>query len=351
MGPEELAPVVGKLHILSVNLLADRLRIPKETLVRLSLEPRLNYDPFEAPGKSRPFQKRPPSKLRPIDNPLKELSWVQKRIYRRLLKPICFPEHVLGSVPKRSVRDNAERHLNSNAPLVTIDIKQCFPSVTNVHVYRVWRQLLGCSTPVAKLLTRLTTFRRRLPQGAATSPLLANLFVWMVDEPIRRVCAEMDIEYSTYIDDFAFSGERARELIQVVASTLAPYGLLLKREKIRIMGPRATKLLTGTRLGLRQVRAPKEKLSRVRSGIHKLRTGLVREQDEERYIRGLVGQLRFIHQLCPRDVRAYANDLIVVSKGRPLAEHDRRFLLASAGCPIFRVFAKGGIPRTCFSCD
>jgi|HubBroStandDraft_6_1064221.scaffolds.fasta_scaffold01121_2 RNA-directed DNA polymerase len=329
MRPEEVAPVVGELHILSVNLLADILKIPKETLVRLSLEPRLNYDPFETVGKPRPFQKQAPSKLRPIDNPLKELSWVQKRVYRRLLKPICFPEHILGSVPKRSVRDNAERHLRSGALLVTIDIKQCFPSVTNVHVYRVWRQLLDCSTPVAKLLTQLTTFRRRLPQGAATSPLLANLFIWMVDEPIRRACAEMDVEYSTYIDDFAFSGKRARELIQVVASTLAPHGLRLKREKIRVMGPRAIKLLTGTRLGSQQVRAPKEKLSRVRSGIHKLRTGLVKEQDKEKYISGLVGQLRFIHQLCPKDVRPYAKELIAVSKGWPLAEPDRRFLLAS----------------------
>ncbi len=330
MGPEEVAPVVGKLHILSVKLLADMLQIPSGTLVRLSLEPRLNYDPFETTGKSRPFQKRLPSKLRPIDNPLSELSWVQKRIYRRLLKPICFPEHVLGAVPKRSVRKNAERHLKSGALLVTIDIRQCFLSVTNVHVYRVWRQVLDCSTPVAKLLTRLTTFRRRLPQGAATSPLLANLFIWMVDEPIRRACGKMSVEYSTYIDDLAFSGEHARELIQVAASTLGPHGLRLKRDKIKIMGPKAVKILTGTRLGSQQVRAPKEKLSRVRSGIQKLRTGLVKEQDEERYIRGLVGQLRFIHQLCPRDVRPYAKELMVVIKGRPLTDPDRRFLLASA---------------------
>lgn len=329
MGPEEAIPVVGKLHILSVNLLADMLQIPKETLVRLSLEPRLNYDPFETTGKARPFQKHPPSKLRPIDNPLNELSWAQKRIYRRLLKPICFPEHVLGAVPKRSVRNNAQRHLKSSTLLVTIDIRQCFPSVTNVAVYRVWRQFLDCSTPVAKLLTRLTTFRRRLPQGAATSPLLANLFIWMVDEPIRRACRELGVEYSTYIDDLAFSGERARELIQVAASTLGPHGLCLKRNKIRVMGPRATKILTGTRLGSHQVRAPKEKLSRVRSGIHKLRAGLVGEQDKEKYIRGLVGQLRFIHQLCPRDVRSCARELIAVGKGLHLTEPDRRFLAES----------------------
>lgn len=90
--------------------------------------------------------------------------------------------------------------------------------------------------------------------------------------------------YSTWIDDLAFSGERARDLIQLAVSLLATYGLKVKREKIKIMGPTAIKLLTGTRLGERRVRAPKEKISRVRSGIHKLRVGMVPPNDEERYI-------------------------------------------------------------------
>jgi RNA-directed DNA polymerase len=328
MRPEEVALGIEKLHILSVNRLADMLKIPRETLVKLSVQPESNYAPFETLGRSRPFQKEPPTKLRPIDNPREQLSLAQKRIYRRLLKPICFPEHILGAVPKRSVRDNALRHLDSATVLVTLDIRQCFPSVTNAHVYSVWRQLLECSTPVASLLTRLTTFRRRLPQGAATSPLLANLFIWMVDEPIREQCTELGVTYSTWIDDLAFSGGRAREMIQVTASVLGAHGLRLKRDKIKIMGSTAIKLLTGTRLGGQQVRAPKEKLSRVRSGIHKLRTGLVAEQDEEKYIRGLVAQLRFIHQLCPSDVGPYAGDLMTVTKGRPLSEPDKRFLTA-----------------------
>jgi RNA-directed DNA polymerase len=326
MEPEEAPPAIEKLQILSVNRLADILKIPRETLVKLSIQPESNYAPFETLGRSRPFQKEPSTKLRPIDNPREQLSFAQKRIYRRLLKPICFPEHILGAVPKRSVRDNAERHLNSQTVLVTLDIKQCFPSITNVHVYNIWRTLLECSTPVAKLLTRLTTFRRRLPQGAATSPLLANLFVWMVDEPIRRRCTDMGVAYSTWIDDLAFSGDRAREMIQPTASLLTEYGLRLKRSKIKIMGPRAIKLLTGTRLGSERVRAPKEKLSRIRSGIHKLRTGLVRTQDEEKHIRGLVGQLRFIHQLCPSDVRPCAEDLMAVIKGQSLSQPDKGFL-------------------------
>jgi hypothetical protein len=58
------------------------------------------------------------------------------------------------------------------------------------------------------------------------------------------------------------------------------------------MGPRAVKLITGTRLGARGIRAPREKVARVRSGINKLQRGLVDANKVERYIKGLVAQLR-----------------------------------------------------------
>ena len=325
----EEAAAVAKLQIRSPNLLADILKIPREKLVSLSQHPALHYNPFDSVKAPRPFQKLPLSKPRPIDNPRPELSFVQKRIYRRLLKPICFPKHILGAVPKRSVRDNAERHLRSDL-LVTLDIRQCFPSINNLQVYEVWAKLLGCSPPVAKLLTELTTFRRRLPQGAATSPLLANLFIWMIDEPIRTKCHQLSVTYSTWIDDLAFSGENARDLIQPAVAALAAHGLRVKREKIKIMGPRAIRILTGTRLGSGQIRAPKEKLSRIRSGIHKLRSGLVGERDEERFVLGLVGQLRFIHQICPDDVFRYAGELKEACRGRYLDRPSRKFLSASA---------------------
>jgi RNA-directed DNA polymerase len=314
-----------RLGILSPRHLADVLKIPPATLEEVAGSPGKNYSPFMLTKPARPFEQRYIPRPRPIDNPLQNLKWIQQRIYRRLLKPICFPSHILGAVANRSVMDNAERHLASTL-LVTLDIRQCFPSISNVHVYRVWSEFLGCSPPVARLLTQLTTFYRHLPQGAATSPLLANLFIWMIDEPIRTMCEGLLVAYSTWIDDLAFSGERSRDMIEPSISLLAANGLKVKREKIRIMGPRAMKLLTGTRLGSREVRAPKENISRVRSGIRNLRVGLVSPNNEERYIIGLVGQLRFIHQLCPRDASLCAGELKEACKGRFLDPPSRKFL-------------------------
>ena len=316
---------VQKLEIRSPRHLADLLKVPPAKLENTGAELRKYYSPFMAVRPPRPFQRSPSQRGRPIDNPLQEIKWIQDRIYRRLLKPICFPDHILGAIPKRGVMDNAERHLTARL-LVTVDVRQCFPSITNLHVYRVWSDFLGCSPPVASLLTQLTTYNRHLPQGAPTSPLLANLFIWMIDEPVRRLCDQLLVVYSTWIDDLAFSGERARHMIEPTVALLASNGLRVKREKIKIMGSTATKLLTGTRLGPQRVRAPKEKISRVRSGIQKLRLGLVPAESAEHYILGLVGQIRFINQLCAKDAIACARALADACKGRWLDAPSRKFL-------------------------
>jgi hypothetical protein len=152
----------------------------------------------------------------------------------------------------------------------------------------------------------------------------------MIDEPIRQACKRSGVVYSTWIDDLAFSGEQARDLIQIAADMLRFNGLRISRNKIHIMGPRATKIITGTRLGADGIRAPGEKLSRIRSGIFKLDLGLVSPDETERYIRGLVAQLRFVHQLCPKDAIHYARKLRNAVSGRFLSPPDKKFLATVA---------------------
>jgi len=316
---------VQNLEILSVNRLADILRVPRERLVELEQFSRALYKPFSLTKPLRPYQRKVSSRPRPIDNPIGCLKEVQKRINRALLRPICFPENVLGGVPKRSVLDNAQLHLGSSL-LVTIDVKSCFPSITNAQVYRVWRHFLGYSTPVASLLTALTTYNRHLPQGAATSPLLANLVMWMIDEPIRRACRERDVVYSTWIDDLAFSGGCARELIPISARVLQGEKLRISRSKIRIMGSRDVKLITGARLGRDGVRAPKDKLLRIRSGIHKLGSEQMTSENQARFVKSLVAQLRYIDRLNPSDAGTLASHLLDVVKPSFTSTADLKFL-------------------------
>jgi len=303
---EAVADCITKLRILSPNALAHRLGLSVEKLRDIAARADAFYRPFDTTSRQRPFQKKPPRKARHIDCPEGELKAVQRIINRLLLQPILFPPHVCGAVPSRSILDNASRHLGAST-LVTIDIRKCFPSISNKQIYHTWADALGCSARVAALLTRLTTFERHLPQGAPTSPSLANVFIWSIDGPIRAECARLGIAYSTWIDDLAFSGDRSREIIQFAIKLLASHKLAVSRGKIKVMGPRATKLLTGTRLGRDRIRAPKDLKSRVRSGLHKFELRQPLPRSVEQYLRSLGAQMKHIQRLCPADVRSFAS--------------------------------------------
>jgi RNA-directed DNA polymerase len=272
---------------------ADDLRVIAETAGGF-------YKPFSLSPKQRPFAKKSPKSPRPIDNPTGNLRQAQDGINERLLSRVILPDHIFGAVRYRSIIGNAQCHHGASL-LVTLDIRQCFPSITNAHVYSVWANILGCSPAVASLLTKLTTFERHLPQGAPTSPALANLFIWSIDGQIRDACARLGLEYSTWIDDLAFSGDKARDVIQIVVETLKRSGLRLSHRKIKIMGGSESKLLTGTRFGNHFLRAPKCICDRARAGIHKLECGLIPESERTIYCRKLSALVSHIERLSPKD--------------------------------------------------
>src|SRR5579864_649141 len=220
----ELNEVAGagkkRLDIRSLRHLEFSLGLGRETLESAALSADNLYSPFPKPDRIRPFQKKfKTSNPRLIDNPVEPLRTIQKRIQTRLLANINLPYYLCGGVKGRTLLDNVTMHLD--APIiVTVDIKNFFPSIDNRMVYQVWKDLLGCSAEVAALLTRLTTRTHYLPQGSSTSTMLANLVLYSCDKPIREVCNRYGVSYSTWVDDLAFSGRHARSVLPIVITTL-----------------------------------------------------------------------------------------------------------------------------------
>lgn len=250
------------------------------------------YKPFPLKRKEHPFSRNTqPAKKRSIDNPINPLKAIQARIENRLLKGIILPEHLLGGVKGRSIKDNAIRHFDARYRyLVTIDIRNFFPSITPQRVLTVWRKLLNCSPSVAYLLTGLTICRGRLPQGA---PLLANLVLSSFDEEIRAVCATNGISYSSWVDDLAFSGDFALRIVGPVIAVLAKGGFSLSHQKLRVMGPGDRKILNKLVLG-RFVTVQKQYISRIRAGIHNLKCGRVAAIDVDDYVQSLEGSVNYL---------------------------------------------------------
>ena len=258
------------MPILSLRDLEYRLGEDRETLRALAKNWRAEYDPFQQTKEPKPFQREVKAgKIRDIDNPSEALKAVQKKILNRLLLPVKLPHFLFGAVRSRCVNKHAMEHIGRGT-VVKMDIKSYYPNVTNRHVYFVWRHILLCSPAIAGLLTQLTTYGWHLPQGAPTSPALANLYLASIYGPVLEACSAQGIVATAWVDDLIFSGENARSVMEPVRQILAANGFKLSAKKRIILAGRAPKVITGIRLGAGRIRAPKDKLHDIRAAIHKL---------------------------------------------------------------------------------
>lgn len=90
-----------------------------------------------------------------------------------------------------------------------------------------------------------------LPQGAPTSPMLANLVMWPLDRRIEQIALEAGWTYTRYADDLAFSRRdgssraKAMHLAKAIEQQLIQFGLTNNRQKTTIIPPGARKVLLG----------------------------------------------------------------------------------------------------------
>ncbi|MFA5818750.1 MAG: reverse transcriptase family protein [Bacteroidales bacterium] len=132
-----------------------------------------------------------------------KLKIIQSQIKNNILSKIQFPWYVQGGVKKRDNITNASLHMGKKYKFMT-DINFFFPSVTHKMVYNTLIQN-GFSPDIAHILTKLTTYKGELPQGAPTSSYLANLVFIPIDKKILELCEQLNITYSRFIDDLSFS--------------------------------------------------------------------------------------------------------------------------------------------------
>lgn len=166
-------------------------------------------------------------------------KWRLKRIQRQLLDRVAalIPPHeaARGFRPGGSVGSYAAPHAGRRVVL-RLDLEAFFASVTVSRVYGIWRSA-GYPEPVAHCLAGLVTsvlplsawrsvprpsddelldahwrLGRRLaaphlPQGAPTSPDMANLAAFQLDVRLTALAGSWGGRYTRYADDLAFSSQ------------------------------------------------------------------------------------------------------------------------------------------------
>jgi RNA-directed DNA polymerase len=298
-----------KMSVGSLRDLEFRLGVKRNELHELLKHRRSLYHPFLVekkphpyPGKVRRVCDSGPLRYREIDNPVKQLKEIQRRIVDRILAGAELPNYMFGAVPGKSVALHACEHVKGqSSTIVRLDIKSFYPSITCGHVYKVWRTVLGCSPPVSRLLTELTTHDYRLPQGAPTSPAIANLLLALILTPVQEIARNKGITITTWVDDIVISGIESRELIEPVRKIIAANGFKIAPSKRVIMRSRSEKAVTGVRLGRFGPRAPYRKMSEIRAGIYRLASGRVPPDEIRKYLRNVVGRIAHVCLLSPVD--------------------------------------------------
>ena len=201
-----------------LNELASRSGLPVETLLAASPTYRTVRVPKRSGGERT---------LRVPDDATKA---IQRQLLHRVLDRVPVHAAAHGFERGRSIVTNAGPH--AARPLVIrMDIVDFFGSTSDRRIRRLFR-VLGWDADAAALLTRLTTDAGSLPQGAPTSPKLANLVNARLDARLAALAAARGATYTRYADDLTFSfvaGDHG-----VVADILAATKKIVGQEGYRL---------------------------------------------------------------------------------------------------------------------
>lgn len=151
-------------------------------------------------------------KTRKIEPSTRKLKKIQKAIARLVIKKIPLLPNVQGGVKGRCNITNAKLHIGKKYHFCT-DLKKFFPSVRHNQVYQAFIEN-GFSPKIANLLTKLTTYKGKLPQGTPSSTAIANMVLKKADSEILKICKQHKITYSRFVDDLVLSSQSCFKNIQ-----------------------------------------------------------------------------------------------------------------------------------------
>jgi hypothetical protein len=175
------------------------------------------------------------------------------------LQRVQLPVTVHGGRKGKSYITNAQQHVGQ--PLVmAFDIRTFFPSISRQRVFRAFRERLGCSAPIADIISHLTTFHDELAQGASASTIIAAIVAEPILKRIQELVKPEGGLATIYVDDINISGTaRLARHKSVVCSIIKQAGYSVKWEKVKIMRAHKEQIVTGNAVN-KQIDLPSKKL-------------------------------------------------------------------------------------------
>lgn len=251
--------------------------------------------------------------VRLIHAPKPRLKAAQRRILREILDRVPVHQAATGFRRGGSPEEHARRHAGRRI-IACWDVADYFPSIDRGRVTAMFTWL-GYPLSVARVLSLLCTargpdiarpWRRVLPQGAPTSPAIANIVCFRLDARLSGVARQFGGHYSRYADDLAFSGGNRMKnglprMIPLVERILGEEGFRARASKRRFMRRGRRQQLTGLTVNT-TVGLGRGEYDRLRAILHQAKaTGSLESQNRHghrnyaAHIRSRIDRVRRYH--------------------------------------------------------
>ncbi|WP_298496878.1 TIR domain-containing anti-phage reverse transcriptase [uncultured Maritimibacter sp.] len=258
--------------------------------------------------------------VRRISKPVRGVALAQDR-FAVVLEHVYRPgSYVRGFVRGQSFVSNAEYH-KSQQWVLNIDLEDFFPSINFGRIRGIFMsRMFGFPPRVATILARLCTYGGVLPQGASTSPIIANIVAKQLDKKLVDLASREQVKYTRYSDDITFSSSKrsvpkafvvdadiraeggiklSSELHDAVRSS----GFRLNSEKTRLMLRNSRQEVTGLIVNER-TNVWRRDVSRMRKKFHSIRkfgwddaAKYWGAKSAEHFRQQLIGWLAFVRQV------------------------------------------------------
>ena len=299
------------LHMQVAGDLCKLVKVDFDSLQEMINRP--NYHSFNIPKKR--------GGARTISAPDKQLLRVQKKLNRYLqfvylgIKPAAvhgFVMQVSDGILQANIVENAKVHVGKRAVL-TIDLVDFFPSISGKRVKELFMQApFHFNKEIAVPLALLMTTEGKLPQGAATSPVISNFICLQLDEALRIWALNHQANYSRYADDLTFSADVAFSYEQQaeLRKLIEAFGFVINEKKLRQRLKNRKQTVTGLTVNTK-VNVDRRYLKRVRAMLHDSRMngleeatkrhfkleGNPRSQQRLHFVNRIEGSIAFIGQV------------------------------------------------------
>jgi len=284
-----------------LKILSQKLFVSENELSRYIKSAPYRYKKYTIP-------KRNGNGTRNIAQPSKELKFIQKKALQDLdiIKSLPIHESAMAYRKKISIKNNAEAHKESSY-LLKMDFANFFPSIKPIDLITHIEQQeseINLSAEDKQVISSLFFYRQRrnsplvLSIGAPSSPFISNTLMYDFDMRINSYCLNLNITYTRYADDLAFSTSTKNILFDVpdfiqnyISEFQSPW-LFINRNKTTFLSKNCNRHITGlvisndgkTSIGRKKKRA-------IRSMIYNYSKGKL-SPSEESYLRGYLSYCR-----------------------------------------------------------